>query len=229
MALNIIDIADQHGLIKNRGSRSSRPSAEVLYKCPFCQEDSKPAKMKRFYLSLNEDKQCFKCWFCLERGGVFRFISLLEGVSEQEIAVRYSNPNKKILHPAEKLTRTQKRLMGMEREPNWDAMKKRDQEYYLRTLDLVWKEWERFVESQRTDSYFYLLIGIHSMKYQEYIEAIARREKELGVSIVKEILEAFSQTDKPDWAAKQDYFFSSYTSKSSEIGDSSDTTYDVGA
>ncbi|MDQ0338154.1 hypothetical protein J2S00_000938 [Caldalkalibacillus uzonensis] len=110
MLPEILPNAEQHGLIINERTREKR---EVLAKCPFCEEDSKPGKEKKFYLSLNTQDQVFKCWFCGEAGGVFRFISLLENIPESEVIERYRGKKGKYKpHPAERLTLSQLRLLG---------------------------------------------------------------------------------------------------------------------
>ncbi|WP_035723194.1 hypothetical protein [Gracilibacillus boraciitolerans] len=60
---NIVEVADSHGLDCNFKTRGKK---EVMFKCPFCHADS---NKNRFYLSLNEDKNVFKCWHCKESGG----------------------------------------------------------------------------------------------------------------------------------------------------------------
>lgn len=197
MLPNILEIADNHLLTI---LPKSREREQVLCKCPFCSEDSKPNKNNKYYLSINQDKNMFKCWFCGESGGVIRFTALLEGVTEQEVSARYRNPNRKIIHPAERLTRTQKRLMGIAREPDWLAMKKRDLDYYLRTLDLIWEEWTGFIENELKEAYRLVVYGIHFMKYQEYVDEIRNREKEIQEILLSPVLELYSEQEKPDWA-----------------------------
>lgn len=83
MLPEILEVAKKHKLIINPRTLHNE---EVLCKCPFCQEDSKPGKNRKYYLSLNAQSQVFKCWFCGESGGVLRFIALLEGVPEERCA-----------------------------------------------------------------------------------------------------------------------------------------------
>lgn len=63
-------------------------------KCPFCREDAKLGKEKKFYLSLNTVDQVFKCWFCKESGGVFRLIALLEGAPEGKVIEQFRKHQK---------------------------------------------------------------------------------------------------------------------------------------
>lgn len=101
MLPNILDVAAEHGLTFQPRSYGKK---QTLAKCPFCLEDDQPRKRKKYYLSLNTHEQVFKCWYCGESGGVFRFMALLEGVSENEVIDRYRKKSGSTYqrHPAEK-------------------------------------------------------------------------------------------------------------------------------
>lgn len=198
MLPEIVDVAKKHKLIINTRTLHSE---EVLCKCPFCQEDSKPGKRRRFYLSLNSQSQVFKCWFCGESGGVLRFIALLEGVSEEKVRSRYRRSH--TTHPAERLTRRQRLLLGgYEKEPDWRLMKKRNRDYFLRTMDYLWERWNDFLETERQEAYFLLILGIRFGKYREYVEQIRQREKQIGASLLKEVLDIYSSAVRPSWTEK---------------------------
>jgi hypothetical protein len=205
MLPKIVEVAERHGLEINSRSRGR---TEVLCKCPFCQEDSKPGKNRKYYLRLNSQAQVFKCFFCNEGGGVLRFISLLDGTPESELANRYRK--RKIIHPAERLTRSQRKWLaqrfGYYREPNWENMKNRDRAYYLRTLDIVWEDWQNLLQLEKQEMYFLLLIGIAVGKFSEYLELIRIREKEIGVSLLNEILNVYSRSKRPDWTEHVESF-----------------------
>lgn len=194
MLPEILHIARQHKL-----SLCSRTlhKEEVLCKCPFCNEDSKPGKRRKYYLSLNTKDQVFKCWFCGESGGVFRFMALLEGVTEDEVRSQYRK--QKVSHPAERLTRRQRKLMGFDSDPDWDAMKRRDMSYYFRTMDFLWSEWKHFVDSQIREAYFLLLLGIRFHKYSEYIEEIRKLEQSIGAPLLNLVLHIYSSPKRPKW------------------------------
>lgn len=192
---DIISIADQFQLIIKRNTRSK---PEVLAKCPFCQEDSKPGKERRFYLSINADKKVFKCWSCGEGGGVIRFISLLEGVTEDEVSSRFRNP-RRLLHPAERLSRAQKKLMGIEREPDWQAMQQRDRAYYYRTLDCIWERWKAFLSIELREAYSLVVMSI-AFREDSYLNEIAAREKVVQAKLLSPALQIFERAERPGWA-----------------------------
>ena len=125
MLPDILGIAKKHNLILNHNTLNKK---EVQCKCPFCEEDQKPGKQKRFYLSLNTDRQVFRCWFCDEKGGVFRFISLLERKSEDEVIAEFRKQKKSGYnqHPAERLSLSQLRLIGFSQKPNWGELRKQN-------------------------------------------------------------------------------------------------------
>ncbi|MDU5950538.1 MAG: hypothetical protein E6Z15_26185, partial [Paenibacillus macerans] len=67
---------------------------------------------------------------------MLRFISLLEGVPEEQVRQRYRK--RKIVHPAERLSRNQRKLLRQHtggKEPNWKLMRERDFAYYMRSMD----------------------------------------------------------------------------------------------
>lgn len=205
MLPDIIDIAADYQLNLQRRGTSVR---EVRAKCPFCQEDAKPGKHRHFYLSLNRHDQVFRCWFCGEQGGVFRFIALLEGIPEQEVTARYRR--RKLLHPAERLTRTQRKLLGEAycyvSEPDWEHMRKRDKAYYLRTLDRLWNDWNGFAETERQEAYGLLLTGILTGTYRTAVELIRKRETETGLSLLVEALNLYSSPERPAWTERAEAF-----------------------
>jgi hypothetical protein len=201
MLPNILDIALKHKLsLSNRTLHKE----EVLCKCPFCNEDSKPEKKGKHYLSLNTKDQVFKCWYCGESGGVFRFMALLEGVTEEEVRSRYRK--QRVSHPAERLTRRQRELMGFYVEPDWDAMKKRDYAYYLRTMDHIWDQWKEYVDSQVREAYFLLLLGIRFYKYSTYIEEIRKLEKSIEAPLLNRVLQIYSSPQRPKWTESIEAF-----------------------
>ncbi|MGG1880342.1 hypothetical protein ABDI30_22605 [Paenibacillus cisolokensis] len=206
MLPDIVSIAEQHGLQINP---SSKTREEVSCKCPFCYEDSKPGKKRRYYLSLNSKDQVFKCWFCGESGGVLRFISLLEGVPEEQVRQRYRK--RKIVHPAERLSRNQRKQLRLYmgdgiKEPDWNLMRKRDFAYYKRSLDFLWQQWSEFLETERQGAYLWLIIGITNCKYQKYIERIRQREREIEASLLDYILQIYSSASRPKWTENAERF-----------------------
>lgn len=212
MLPSVVEIAKEQGLIFNPSARS-RWGVEVTCKCPFCEEDTKPGKQRRYYLSLNSKDQVFKCWFCKESGGVFRFISLLEGVPEEEVRKRYRK--RKILHPAEQLSRNQRRLAqewnGIATDPDWRKMRERDSAYYVRTLEHLWVEWYAFLYQEYKDAYYNLLMGIRFKRYSEYVEKIKKREAEIEAPLLKPICEVYSMPLRPTWATEVEDFINRHS------------------
>lgn len=195
---DIVEVAQSHHLDLASGSLNKR---EVLCKCPFCQEDQKPGKQRRYYLSLNPEKQTFKCWFCGEGGGVLRFVSLLTGTTEEQLLQQYRK--RRLEHPAEGLTHRQRLLLGQAygyvTDPDWNQMKKRDKAYYLRTLDRMWGDWQQFIEEQKREAFKEIHVGISCGKYQDSIGRIQKLEKDIGVPLVEEALLIYSCTERPAW------------------------------
>ncbi|MFJ2043924.1 hypothetical protein ACIOBL_09985 [Paenibacillus taichungensis] len=211
MLPDIVAIAEQHGLQINPYSRSRE---EVACKCPFCHEDSKPGKKRRYYLSLNSKDQVFKCWFCKESGGVFRFISLLENIPEEKVKQRFRK--RRIVHPAERLSQNQRRLLREHtgvREPNWKQMRERDFSYYLRSLDLFWDSWKEFLMKEQRDAYFQLIVGIKTCTYQNYIEKIRQREREIESPLLESVLQIYSCASRPKWTEDAERFVDQFKTK----------------
>lgn len=197
MLPDILTVADQYKLTLNERTRNSE---EALCKCPFCFEDAKPNKKRRYYLSLNTKDQVFKCWFCGESGGILRFISLLEGVTEDEVRSRYRK--RKINHRAERLTRKQLGYISHNAKTDFAAMKVRDRAYYFRTMDWIWSDWKSFLEDQIQEAYFLLIVGIAFGKYQEHIEEIRKLEKTIETPLLNEVLDIFSSPKRPKWTER---------------------------
>ena len=200
MLPEILPVAEKHGLIINERTRGKR---EVLAKCPFCQEDSKPGKERKYYLSLNTEDQVYRCWFCGEAGGVFRFISLLENVPESEVMDRYRNKKSGYKpHPAERLTRTQLKLIGIEFRVNWAELRKYDKPLYLKFRNEVWQRWKKFLEAEKYFAFKHLVIGIRCGGYRKAVTMIKKREQEIGTPLLEPVLKAYSMSKRPKWATE---------------------------
>lgn len=210
MLPDIISVAEQHSLRLNHKTLNNK---EVLCKCPFCKEDSKPTKKNRYYLSLNQEDNVFKCWYCKESGGVFRFISLLENQPEHAVISKYRKKNgiKKSYspHPAEQLSSHQLRLMEFHSKPRWDLMYKRDKKYYYRTCKMVWESWQEYLAFQRYNAFKSLVVGIETGTYQKAIQEILTQEEKIGVSegtLLNEVLKVYSMSQRPEWAEQGERF-----------------------
>ncbi|WP_046176228.1 hypothetical protein [Domibacillus indicus] len=196
MLPNILDVASEHKLTFQPRSLGKK---QTLAKCPFCREDDQPRKRKKYYLSLNTQEQIFKCWYCGESGGVFRFMALLEGVSENEVIDRYRKKSRSTykLHPAEKLTSSQCRMMGLDKKPDWMGIRKFDYPSYKKLRELVWKAWNQFLQNEKRFAYQLLVISIAGRTYGKAVEAIGKREKEIGAPFLKEVLDIYSLSERP--------------------------------
>jgi hypothetical protein len=197
MLPNILDIATEHNLTFQHRSFGKK---QTLFKCPFCREDDQPRKRKKYYLSLNTQDQLFKCWFCSESGGVFRFMALLEGVSENEVIDRYRKKSGSTykLHPAEKLTSSQCRMMGLDAKPDWVGIRKFDYQSYKELRELTWKAWKQFLSNEKRFAYQLLVSGIVGGTYGNVIEAIQEREKAIGAPLLADVLNIYSQLERPE-------------------------------
>lgn len=204
MLPDILEVAEKHQLIINSRTQGKK---ETTAKCPFCKEDSKPEKKHKYYLSLNTDDQVFKCWYCGESGGVYRFISLLENIPESEAIKKYQVGKRKVkLHPAEKLTANQLKLLGYKGKPNWFELRKRDANYYKRTRDLIWSEWKDFMQHEKYKAFQFLVTGIYSLNYQKVILQIKEREKEISASLLEPVLKIYSLSKRPEWTKHAEKF-----------------------
>ncbi|WP_050179613.1 hypothetical protein [Domibacillus robiginosus] len=196
MLPNILDIATDHQLTFQPRSFGKK---QTLAKCPFCREDDQPRKRKKYYLSLNTQEQLFRCWFCGESGGVFRFIALLEGVSEKEVIDRYRKKSGSTYkqHPAEKLTSSQCKMMGLDAKPDWVDIRKFDYESYKELRELVWKAWKQFLWNEKRFAYQLLVAGVAGGTYGNVVEAIQEREKAIGSPLLAEVLDIYSLPERP--------------------------------
>lgn len=202
---NIVEVAIEHNLTIKKNTLGKK---EVLCKCPFCLEDMKPHKIKRkWYLSLNEDKNCFKCWYCGEKGGVVRFISLLDGIPENEIIekLRKENGFHYQKHPAEKLSRTQLKMIGYP-NINWVKNREFDVELYKRFREAVWQKWLAFVETKKCYAYKVIYAGILSGDFQRAIKEVKKMEVELGTKILDDVLERISKETRTDEELQMEKF-----------------------
>lgn len=191
---NILDVAKRNHLEVNQKTLNKK---EIRFKCPFCHADAN--KKNKYYLSINEEKNVFKCWYCKENGGVLRFISLLEGKSEQELIEEIRNQKGSTYkkHPAERLTRSQLELIGY---PKIDWIKNREFDYHLYKAfrDKVWNEWKAFVRNKKRFSYQLLFVGLISGDFKNSVEQVREIEKELNVTFLDDLLASLFQERKND-------------------------------
>lgn len=197
MLPDILEVAEKHSLIIDPRSLKKR---EVRAKCPFCGADAVPGKEKKFYLSLNTEDMVFKCWYCGESGGVFRFIALLEGIPESEVIQRYRKGKSRKLHPAEKLTSRQLQMIGFSNRLKWETLRQRDHGYYLRTCRYVWSEWRKMIQIEKYFLFRTLVLAIENGDYQKAVASIKEKEEKIGIPLLYPLLEIYSMSRWPKWA-----------------------------
>lgn len=190
MLPSIIDVARENHLIFNERTLNKK---EVMVKCPFCHMDTH--KPKKFYLSLNEEKNCFKCWHCKEYGGVLQFESLITGTPYQEVRQKYFGDKKKVYHPAELLSPKQLKAI------DWAEIKRKHQEEYKASLEQVIADWKSHVHENCILAFAKFLIGIETQKYQLVIENIQKQAEEAQIpSLLEDVLNMYSSSEWKAWA-----------------------------
>lgn len=205
---NLVDVCENKGLMQDYRTSGKR---EVRFVCPFCNVDTdKTGRKRKYHLSVNAEKNAFKCWYCGESGGVLRFLSLLENTSEKEILTRLKEEkgvtkkegNSRRLHPAEFLSVSQLRLIKL----NPDTYKafiniscsSPARKY---ALDLVWERWNAYLDMERRWAYRELLIGLKCNRYTDVAESIRNRGKRLRHErLLDEVLTAHKSEVLPEWA-----------------------------
>lgn len=174
---SILDVAGAYGVEVNPAT-IARP--EVRAKCPFCQADAN--QPRKYYLSINPDKNVFRCWFCGEAGGVIRFEALLSGQIESEVAERYGLLRRK--HPAERLTARQLRLVGYVQRPEWERIRGRSEVYARRALETVLRQWNAFVRRQVEEARELLELARRTGEMEIAEEIIRARSQQVGVDLL---------------------------------------------
>ncbi len=119
---NIYDVAINNGITFSNRPVHNRP-AEKRALCPFhvCTTHRKP----EYHLYINIDKNTFNCFSCGAKGGVVKFIALLEGKTEQQVIDELkaqrekSKTKRKKLHPVETLSAIQLKAMGFDHFVGW--------------------------------------------------------------------------------------------------------------
>ena len=189
---NILDVAEQHNLEADRKTIGKK---ETRFKCPFCHADAN--RSRKYFLSINEDKNVFKCWSCQESGGVLKLISFLENKREQEIIeqLRKNNGFNYQKHPAEKLTRSQLKMIGYEKI-DWIKNREYDVELYKHFRNHVYQKWLNFVGYKQNFAYQQLYIGLLSGKFQQAVKQIEKEERKLNISLLDKALKKLSSDER---------------------------------
>lgn len=191
---NILEVAQNNNLEADPKTINKK---EVRFKCPFCHADAN--RRNKYYLSINESKNVFKCWYCKESGGVLKFISLLEGKSEQELIeeIRQQNGWSYKKHPAERLTRMQLELIGYPKI-DWIRNRKFDYDFYIAFRDKVWTQWQAYIKEKKQYCYQLLFVNLISGNFKKGIEQVKEIEKVLNVNFLNDLLNAIFQESKTE-------------------------------
>lgn len=174
---SILDVARAYEVEINPATLAR---SEVRAKCPFCREDAN--RPQKHYLSINPDKNVFKCWFCGEAGGVIRFEALLSGQIESQVAERYGLVRRK--HPAERLTARQLRLIGYIAHPEWASIRKRNELYARRLSKILLGRWNAFVRRQVEEARELLELARRTDEIKVAEKIIRARSQEIGVDLL---------------------------------------------
>src|SRR5690606_16778645 len=135
-------------------------------------------------------------------GGVFRFISLLEGISEDEVIEKYREQKGKKYrpHPAERLTTTQLKLIRYQKKPDWAEIRKGIYDYNLDFRTRMRNEWKVFMADEKYFAFQQLVLGITNGTYQKVVRMIKERQREIGSPLLEPVLKIYSMSERPKWA-----------------------------
>lgn len=186
----ILEVAEGYGLKKfprltNRG--------ETRVCCPFCGDDTK------YHCYLNPYQNMFHCFRCGKSGGVAHFIAFYENRSLTEVLKELKEKagvNRKTVHPAERLTAHQYRLMGFHRKPQFNKLGK---EYRKRTLDWVWKTWKAYEKRTLQFAFLYYLYGLYTQSLPKAKLWVEEMEKRRGTKHLWERCERIYQLPRDQW------------------------------
>lgn len=189
MLPSIIHVAKQFGL---EADEKTFDNKEVRFKCPFC-----PSPSDKYHLSLNKDKNLFKCWKCGESGGVLKFEAMLSNQSFEQVRQKYFGKRKEKIHPAYLLTPQQLKKIG------WDNMKQEDFQNFVENKDKVYKEWRKYAYWEYVKHYALLtLIAYFPFKEYQLYHWLSESAQKSGVPNLWEhlIKEYNSKAKKKKWA-----------------------------
>lgn len=189
--------------------RNLGPTKEVRHKagefrgreCPFCGNTN-------YKLYFNTVKNSFNCFVCGERGGVAKFIGLLDRKSPQaviqEIKENFFNENgckpaQDPRHPAEKLNFFQLKELGYTEKPNWQKLKEDNPDYAKRVMDMVWEDYKLLIQREIAWSVRWIFIYTREGKYQQGINEVKNRSMEVGYDLLKPALKALSDPNPKEW------------------------------
>lgn len=170
----IVDKAEEYGLRKYPRMTAR---GEIRVCCPFCGDDTK------YHCYLNPTENIFHCFRCGASGGVARFIAWIENRSELEVLDEYRQKagvnRKKTVHPAERLTAHQYRLMGF-KKPQYEKM---TPEMKARILERMWGYWKAFEERKVRIAFLCYLYGLYTQQPHKAKRWVEEMEKETGLQL----------------------------------------------
>lgn len=177
---------------------------QVYFKCPFCKESN-----DKYKLTIHREKSIFKCFICNKAGSALTFIELFEkkpaeiimkelrsaaGMSEEEYIEQ-----EKAKHPAERLSFSQLKLIGIRSRPNKSHV---SADYKKLVLDQIWESWSELMNKSKKDALIHLMYSIRANQFSMGILGVEEISIKLGLDIVDEVLEAYSSGDHPPCWAK---------------------------
>lgn len=190
MALpSIVKIAEENGIEFDPKNKSYKK--ELLALCPFCNNH------RKYYLSINQVDNVFKCWYCKASGGVLQFEADLTGKSFQEVKEKYFGKNRRRkFRPAELLSPRQLDVIG------WQKIKRKNQELFKRSLKQVEKDWKKHLYQQRRLAFAKLLLAESGSNYQTVIQSIKDQAESAKIpSLLEDVLAEYSENVwKQSWA-----------------------------
>lgn len=195
MLPSILEVAERFGLESDPKTYGKK---ESLFKCPFCREDAN--KPKKYYLSLNTEENVFKCWYCLESGGVLYFEALLSNQPYEEVRKKYLGERRNV-HPALKLSPSQLRKIG------WLEVKRKNFEQFQKSKDQVIRDWKIYEYEELVKHYaLFVLIAnypLESERKKHYQWFVGTCQRSVVDDLNKKIVQQWNQwnsSEKTQWA-----------------------------
>lgn len=190
MALpSIVKIAEENGIVFDPKNKSHK--RELLALCPFCNNH------RKYYLSINQDDNVFKCWYCKASGGVLQFEADLTGKSFQEVKEKYFGKyRRRRLRQAELLSPRQLDVIG------WQSTKRQDRNLFKRSLKQIEEDWKKHLHQQKRLAFAKLLLAESGSDYKTVINSIKDQAERAKIpSLLDDVLAEYSENvwEKP-WA-----------------------------
>lgn len=190
MLPNIIKIAEEHGLAINPKSYGKK---ETMCICPFCNSG-------KYHLSINEEKNIFKCWHCKKSGGVLQFESLLTNKPFDEIREKYFGKKKAKKHPAYELSPDQLKQIG------WHDKKQSSFNVFSKSKEEVLRDWKKYEYEEFVKHYaLFILIKnfpfkeLQKEQYQWYLKEIKKSKVE---NLNEKIIYSYKNKIQNHWVEK---------------------------